>query len=113
MPRGTIMIISILAILMLTSSLMGFVANISVDTNYDGEAYIEIENSSTHEVVDRIPNGYGETFEITTTSNNTQQSCDLPSNCGYIATVHASKEVNPIITVTDTDSMVRQLLHSL
>ena len=104
MRRSTIMIISILAILMLSGSLMGFRATINVDTNANGEAYIEIEEVTSGTVVDRIPYEYGEDFDIITTSNNTQHSRDLDCGSGYTATVYAYRWVNHIMKITDTDS---------
>ncbi len=102
MRRSTIMIISILAILMLSGSLMGFRATINVDTNADGKAYIEIVEVPSMTVVDRIP--LEDKKLIYVNENNVFQSIDLPADRGYTATVYASKKVNPIITVTDTDS---------
>jgi len=99
MRKSTIMIISILAMLLLAGSLMGFVANISVDTNRNGNAYIVITSGSQE--YDRIPDAG--TFNIYTTSNNTQQSCELYGGYGYTATVYASRVVNGV-TITDTDS---------
>ncbi|MDA3814438.1 MAG: hypothetical protein PF570_09330 [Candidatus Cloacimonetes bacterium] len=104
MRKSTIMIISILAMLLLAGSLMGFCANISVDTNYDGFAYIEIVIAGTNPpiVADRIPSTG--TFAIDSNSNNTQTSGYLnPDHLGYIATIYAHKVVNGV-TITDTDS---------
>ena len=99
MRRSTILIISILAMLLLAGSLMGFVANISIDTNYDGVAYIEIVGCGGTQ---RIPVGSG-TFYIDDNSNNTQHSQYLNPYCGYTATVYAYRVVNGV-TITDTDS---------
>ncbi|MCF7858434.1 MAG: hypothetical protein K9N07_03805 [Candidatus Cloacimonetes bacterium] len=99
MRRSIIIIISILAMLILAGSLMGFVANISVDTNRDGNAYIEIVGGGQTQ---RIPVGSG-TFTIDDNSNNTHQSQYLNPYYGYTATVYAYRVVNGV-TITDTDS---------
>ncbi len=101
MRKSTIIIISILAMLLLAGSLMGFVANISVDTNRDGYAYIVITNHNGTITYDIIPDSG--TFVIDDNSNNTQQSCYLWEQYGYVATVYAHRVVNGV-TITDTDS---------
>jgi len=101
MRRNTILIISILAIMLLTGSLMAFTANISVDTNRDGYAYIEITNPDGTIIYDRIPDAG--IFFIDDNSNNTQQSCYLYEQYAYVATVYAHRVVNGV-TISDTDS---------
>jgi len=98
MRRSTILIISILAMLLLAGSLMGFVANISIDTNRDGYAYIKITNPDGTIIYDRIPDAG--TFVIDDNSSNTQQSCYLYEQYPYVATIYAHRVVNGV-TITD------------
>ena len=98
MRRSTILIISILAMLLLAGSLMGFVATIHTDTNFEGTAVITI--------VDGIGNTWwvSSEFTILPGSSNTQTSGYLnPDHIGYVATIVASRVVNGV-TITDTDS---------
>ena len=99
MRRSTILIISILAMLLLAGSLMGFTANISIDTNYQGVANIKIVGGGQ---TYWIPWGGG-TFTINPNSSNTQTSGYLNPYYGYTATVYASRVVNGV-TITDEDS---------
>jgi len=102
MRKSTILIIGILAMLLLTGSLMGFTATIHVDTNRDGAAYIEITNPDGTILYERIPVGSG-TFTIYANSSNTQYSGYLYEQYAYVATVYAHRVVNGV-TITDTDS---------
>jgi len=99
MRRNTILILSILAMLFLAGSLMGFTQTINIDTNRDGYAYIEI--TSGGQVYDRIPTAG--TFNIYANSNNTYITGYLYAGYGYTATVYAHRVVNGV-TISDTDS---------
>lgn len=98
MRRSTILIISILAMLLLAGSLMGFTATIHTDTNYDGTAVITIVDGNNVEW------WVSSEFEIDAGSSNTQVSGYLdPDHIGYIATVVATRVHNGV-TITDTDT---------
>jgi len=101
MHRNTILIISILAMLLLAGSLMGFIQTINVNTNYQGEAYIEITDLNGIPYF-RIPWNNG-TFTIYPNSNNPNYTGYLYEGYGYVATVYAHRYVNGV-TITDTDS---------
>jgi hypothetical protein len=100
MHRNTFIVISILAMILLTGSLMAFQQSINVTTNYDGYAYIEI--SEIGKDGERIPSE-GD-FNITTSSNNTQTSSNgLDEETAYTATVYAHRYQGGVI-ITDSDS---------
>ncbi|MDP8204788.1 MAG: hypothetical protein P9L95_09680 [Candidatus Tenebribacter mawsonii] len=97
MRRNTILIISILAMLLLAGSLMGL--QIHIDTNYDGQAYLEISTNGI--LIERIP-PHG-IFFIEENSSNTQILSGLNNSYGYTATVYAHRYVNGVI-IRDIDS---------
>lgn len=98
MRKSTIMIISILAMLLLAGSLMGFTATIHTDTNFEGTAVITIVDGNN------VTWWVSSVFTINPGSSNTQTSGYLnPDHIGYVATIVASREVNGV-TITDTDS---------
>jgi len=101
MRKSTIMIISILAMLLLAGSLMGFIQPIHVNTNYQGEAYIEITDLNGLPYF-TIPYPGG-TFTIYPNSNNPNNTGNLYEGYGYTATVYAHRVVNGVI-IRDIDS---------
>jgi hypothetical protein len=101
MRKSTLLIISILAMLLLAGSLMGFTATIHINTNYEGQAYIEIWDA--FEIIERIPCQQG-TFLIIPNSINTQYSGYLnPDHIGYTAIIYAHRYVGNRL-IQDTDS---------
>ena len=103
MRKSTLLLISILAMLLLAGSLMGFTFTMHTNTNYDGNAYIEIRYYPSGELERRIPpvSGY---FTIITTSNNTQYANGLDEYQVYTATIYAHRTVGGV-TYTDTESV--------
>ena len=102
MRKSTLFIISILAMLLLAGSLMGFNFTMHVDTNRDAEAYIEIRAYPSGEFLHRIP--YEGEFFISTTSSNTQVTSSLDPVNSYTATIFAHRTVGGI-TYTDTETV--------
>lgn len=84
MRKNTILIISILAMLLLAGSLMGFTITIHTITNRTGNASVEISNYYTGYVYDTVG-----PYNIVPNSNNTQESSQLSSQYYYKATLTA------------------------
>ena len=103
MRKSTLFIISILAMLLLAGSLMGWTYTMHTDTNRDCFAYIEIREYPSGDFVKRIPTGE-DYFDIYTTSNNTQYAEDLNPVNAYTATIFAHRTVGGVV-YSDTESV--------
>ncbi len=99
MRNNTILIISILAMILLAGSLLDFTFTMNVDSNRNGEAYIEIRNSE-EELVETIP-ASGK-FDIFASSNVQKVTGDLYAIDVYTATIFANTKNSPIYTDTKT-----------
>ncbi len=102
MRRSTILIISILTMLLLAGSLMGFSQTFYVNTNRDGVAYIEIRTYPAGELVYRIP--ASGTFNIYWSWNVQQIQYGLDNETVYQATCFAHGNTSP--TYYDSDSII-------
>jgi len=89
--------------LLLTGSLMAFTFTMHINSNRDGYAYIEIKESVSQTVVDRIPFGDG-FFTISYSGTNSQTSSTLDEEIVYVATVYAHRTVSGLI-YKDSDSV--------
>ncbi|MDP8202916.1 MAG: hypothetical protein P9L95_00110 [Candidatus Tenebribacter mawsonii] len=99
MRRSTIIIISILAMLLLAGSLMGFTATIYVNTRGPGLAVIEIDDGT--QVIHTIPPMGYKTLDPN--SNNVEYVYNLDENTVYTATIVAFRNL-PWTLLTNTDS---------
>ena len=84
MRKSTTIIISILAMLLLAGSLMGFTIDIYTNTNRSGTATVVITEYISGDRWDTVG-----PYNIVTNSNNHQESRELPTEYYYKATLTA------------------------